>query len=369
MSSTSCETTPCPGEIGVQTSVPQPPQRLLRKVFSPFTVFIIGCAGVLVVGIGCLGIGPDRSVVPWDPRILHDVWQGQFDERAMILFGIRFPRLLLGSLVGGCLSLSGLVFQGLLQNPLADPFILGVSGGAGLVAVVLQLLGVHNPLLLTGGAFLGGISAVFVVERMASLGGRLDRGRLILAGVVLNAFFGALIALALVFSGQDLPRIFAWLMGSLNIPDPTLFKPLGILSLTVAACVWAMSHPLNLLALGDLHAYHLGLDPDRAKRFALLAASLLTAIAVSLAGMIGFVGMFVPHACRLLLGSDHRRLVPASTCLGACLLMVTDTLVRLSPGGVELPVGTVTALFGAPFFLWLLSSTSRTSWWEGSSKA
>ncbi|MBF0498943.1 MAG: iron ABC transporter permease [Candidatus Riflebacteria bacterium] len=347
-------------------SVSSHQKKLSSRAFSPAAVFFMGCVGIIVVGFFCLGWGDDRSVVPWDWKLLQGAWDGQFDKHATIIFSIRLPRLILGSLVGGCLALSGLIFQGLLQNPLADPFILGVSGGAGLAAVVIQLMGLHDPLILTAGAFIGGLGAVFFVERLAGIGGGLDRGRLILAGVVMNAFFGALIAVALVLSGQDLPRIFAWLMGSLNLPDPALYRPLGILSLIVMACVWAMSHPLNLLALGDLHAYHLGLNPDKAKRMALFAASLLTAIAVSLSGMIGFIGMFVPHAVRLLFGSDHSRLVPAATCLGAMLLMTTDTIVRLSPGGVELPVGTITALLGAPFFLWLLVRSSRASWWNAS---
>lgn len=331
---------------------------------TPRRVFFLGLLLMFVTGFLCLGIGPDRSISPWDPSIWKSAISGQFDGKATILFSIRLPRLLLAMLVGGALALSGLIFQGLLQNPLADPFILGVSGGSGLAAVIVQRFGPHDPLTLVLASFGGGLGAIVLVERLAGQNGELDRGRLVLAGVVLNAFFAALISLLLILSGDDLPRIFAWLMGSLSMPDPSLLAPLGFLSMVAAGALWGMSHPLNLLTLGDVRAYHLGLDTVRFKRLTLFLASFLTAVAVSLAGMIGFVGMFVPHAVRIVLGGDHRLLIPGVVAGGGCLLMIADTLVRLSPAGVELPVGTLTALLGAPFFLWLLTRGSDREWWR-----
>ena len=335
----------------------------MKMRLSPFRVFVLG---VLLVGLTaflCLGIGSDRSISPWDVSLWKEALAGAAGGKTTILFSIRLPRLLLAMLVGGSLALAGLVFQGLLQNPLADPFILGVSGGSGLAAVLVQRFGPQDPLLLVIASFGGGLGAIVLVERLAGRDGELDRGRLILAGVVLNAFFAALISLFLILSGDDLPRIFSWLMGSLSMPDLTLILPLGGLSLAAAALLWRMSHPLNLLTLGDVRAYHLGLDTVRFKRMTLFLASFLTAVAVSLAGMIGFIGMFVPHAIRLMLGGDHRLLIPGVITGGACLLMVADTVVRLSPAGVELPVGTLTALLGAPFFLWLLKRGSDREWW------
>lgn len=325
----------------------------------PIKAFFIGLILVVMTGFICLCLGSEKSIHPFDLTIWKNALNDKWEYRELILFSVRLPRLILGLLVGGSLALSGLVFQGLLRNPLADPFILGVSGGAGLAAVIIQLLGFHRPIVLVTGAFIGGLGAMILVKILAGSSGKIDRGRLILAGVVLNAFFAALISLLLIFAGKDLPRIFAWLMGSLSVPDPALSRPLSLLSLVAFFVIWAFSHRLNLIALGDHQAYHLGIDPEFTKKIALLGASLLTAIAVSLAGMIGFIGMFVPHGARLLFGSDHRILVPITFSMGAGLLMATDTLARISPTGVELPVGTITALFGAPFFLSLLLKSDR----------
>ena len=336
---------------------------MTMRLLSPFRISLLGLLLVGVTAFLCLGLGPDRSISPWDVSIWKAAITGDSGGKATILFSIRLPRLLLAMLVGGSLALAGLVFQGLLQNPLADPFILGVSGGSGLAAVLVQRFGPQDPLFLVLASFGGGLGAIILVERLAGRDGELDRGRLILAGVVLNAFFAALISLLLILSGDDLPRIFSWLMGSLSMPEPALIAPLGVLSLVVAGLLWGMSHPLNLQTLGDVRAYHLGLDTARFKRLTLFLASFLTAVAVSLAGMIGFVGMFVPHALRMMVGGDHRLLIPGVISGGACLLMVADTVVRLSPAGVELPVGTLTALLGAPFFLWLLRRGSDREWW------
>ncbi|MBF0548125.1 MAG: iron ABC transporter permease [Candidatus Riflebacteria bacterium] len=316
---------------------------------------------IFFVGLICLSLGSEKSIHPFEISVWKNLFNPTWEYREVILFSVRLPRLILGFLVGGCLALSGLVFQGLLRNPLADPFILGVSGGAGLVAVIIQLLGFHNPIVLVFGAFIGGLGAVFLVNILAGTGGKIDRGKLILAGVVLNAFFAAFISLLLIFAGKDLPRIFAWLMGSLSVPDPALFRPLSLLSFVAFFVIWAFSHRLNLIALGDHQAYHLGIDPELTKKIALFGASFLTAVAVSLAGMVGFIGMFVPHGARLLFGYDHKVLVPITFAMGAALLMMTDTLARISPTGVELPVGTITALFGAPFFLSLLLKSDRVS--------
>ncbi|MBF0410080.1 MAG: iron ABC transporter permease [Candidatus Riflebacteria bacterium] len=326
----------------------------------PVTALAIGFLIMAITGFLCLCLGSERSVHPFDLTVWQNAFADKWEYRELILFSVRLPRLVLGLIVGGSLALAGLVFQSLLRNPLADPFILGVSGGSGLAAVLIQLSGIHRPLVLVCGAFMGGVGAMFLVQMLAGSGGKIDRGRLILAGVVLNAFFAALISLVLILAGKDLPRIFAWLMGSLSVPEPALFKPLAVVSIITSAILWVYSHRLNLIALGDHQAYHLGIPPEGTKKVALLCASLLTAIAVSLAGMIGFIGMFVPHAVRLVFGSDHKILIPATFSVGAGLLMFADTLARISPTGVELPVGTLTALFGAPFFLSLLLKSGHS---------
>ncbi|HNV71404.1 MAG TPA: iron ABC transporter permease, partial [Candidatus Ozemobacteraceae bacterium] len=327
---------------------------------------LIGVVAACLVALVCVSIGPKQAVSVFDLTLWQQFWRGEaLSTDARILFQIRFPRVLLGFLVGGSLSLAGLLFQSLLQNPLADPFIIGVSGGSALAAVLAQtLLGLHDPLLIVLIAFGGGLAATVFVHLVALRAGTLHRGVIILTGVVMNAFFSAAISLTLLLAGRDMPRIFAWLMGSLNLPEPTLLLPMFTLALVVMAVVFACAHPLNLLSLGDFQAYHLGLAPERMKWLVLAAASLLTSIAVSLSGMIGFIGMFVPHAVRLTLGFDHRFLIPWSFLAGAMVLAGADTLVRLAPTG-EVPVGTVMAFLGAPVFLHILfHRVSRVSWQE-----
>ncbi|MBI3038251.1 iron chelate uptake ABC transporter family permease subunit, partial [bacterium] len=175
----------------------------------------------------------------------------------------------------------------------------------------------------------------------------------------LNAFFSALISMLLFASGQDMPRIFFWLAGSLGLPETRLFLPMGLIAFSTFIILWLFAHPLNLMALGDFQAYHLGLDVEKMKWVALICASLLSAVAVSMSGMIGFVGMFVPHASRLLCGANHRVLVPICALSGGVLLMLTDTIARIALTGTELPVGILTAFIGAPFFLWLLVRNAR----------
>ncbi len=326
--------------------------------------------GVLVLGVVamiCVSIGPRQAVSVFDLTLWQQYLRGEtLSTDARILFQIRFPRVLLGFLVGGSLSLAGLLFQSLLQNPLADPFIIGVSGGSALAAVLAQtMMGIHDPYVIVLVSFVGGLGAMVFVHLAASYAGSLHRGVIILTGVILNAFFSAAISLALLLAGRDMPRIFAWLMGSLNMPEPTLLLPMSLLAAAATIVVFLCSHPLNLLALGDFQAYHLGLAPERMKWLVLAAASLLTSIAVSLSGMIGFIGMFVPHAVRLSLGFDHRFLIPWSFLAGAMVLGGADALVRLAPAG-EVPVGTVMAFLGAPVFLHILfRRVNRVAWQEG----
>ena len=309
----------------------------------------------LCMGV-CLSLGPDSSIHLGNAK----VWSQVRNQASIIVWQIRFPRLLLGFLVGGSLSVAGLIFQNLLQTPLADPYLIGVSGGAGLTAVLLQLYGFHSPIATTIGAFVGGLAAMIFVQFLASRAGTLNRGVLILAGVVLNSFFSAMISMSLIWAGRDMPRIFFWLMGSLNLPNNDVFLPFSIACGIGIGVLWIFSHHLDLLAMGDLQAYHLGVNPEKIKWIAVACASVLTASAVAASGMIGFIGMFVPHSARFLFGLSHRLLIPMTFMLGAIILMLTDTVVRISPTGTELPVGALTALLGGPFFLFLLLKNARS---------
>ncbi len=324
---------------------------LHSRVFALVVLLAVATLGLVLI---CLGFGPGTGPSAW-PTWSGNYLAPDFSAREWsIITDIRLPRVALGFLVGASLALAGLLLQTLMANPLADPYLIGVSGGAALCAVLAQEFGVRRPLSITLIAFVGGIVTMVVVMHLARFGGRLHRGTLILAGVVVNAFLASTITFILFWRQSEQSRLLAWLMGSLATPHETGVVALAGSTVIVAIGVWICAHPLNLLAMGDLAAHHLGLRVERAKWLTLIAASFLTAVAVALAGMIGFVGMFVPHAARILCGADHRILIPTTVILGGNLLVGTDSFARCAFPGGELPVGVLTAFLGAPAFLFLL---------------
>jgi iron complex transport system permease protein len=277
-----------------------------------------------------------------------------------ILFGLRLPRVLLAALVGAALSGAGVAFQAVLRNPLADPYILGVSGGAGLGATAAILLGAGQlaagSALRQAAAFGGALLTLGILLLVARRRGGTSPVSLLLAGVVINAFFSALILFVVTAADSTrLQQIFRWLVGRTEVlPWGALLSMLVFLGLGLGVLA-ALSGRLNLLAFGEDTARTLGTDVERVRLLAILAASLVTAAAVSFAGLVGFVGLMVPHALRLVVGPDHRRLLPAAVLGGAAFLVLADALARwvVAPG--ELPVGVVTALTGGPLFLWLFA--------------
>ena len=279
---------------------------------------------------------------------------------AQIFFIARLPRTLAGAIVGALFAAAGVVFQGLLRNPLATPFTLGVSTGAALGAVIAITF---NWSIAAAGisavpvaAFAGSLIAVAIVYALAQARHRgLSTTVLLLAGVTMNAFFSAVILFVQYFASfADTYRTLRWLMGDLDVSSyqPILAAlPAAIGALAVFA--W-LARPLNLLALGPDSAESRGLDVTRAQRAAFLSASLATGAAVSIGGPIGFVGIIIPHLVRLLVGPDHRLVLPAATLFGAAFLVGCDLVARTILAPVELPVGIITAMIGGPFFLWLL---------------
>jgi len=293
-----------------------------------------------------------------------DVWRALSSDTSqnvdrIILFETRLPRVLLAAIVGAALAAAGAALQGLLRNPLAEPHLIGISGGAALGAVAAVIVGGRQILaeaaLLPLAASAGALLSMAIVYRLALVHGRLQPYVLLLAGVVYNAFAGALImcvnAIADLYQAQG---ILFWLMGNLSTHSYTL---VGAISLYVlAGCAWLLSNAraLNVLSLGEEGAAQLGVAVDRTRRAVFFGASLLVGAVVSVSGMIGFVGLIVPHVLRLLVGADHRLLIPASFLAGAVFLVWADTLARTALGVVEIPVGVVTALCGGPFFVYLL---------------
>jgi iron complex transport system permease protein len=276
---------------------------------------------------------------------------------AQIFFLARLPRALAAALVGSTLAAAGVVFQGLLRNPLATPYTLGVSAGASLGAMLAITLGASLPIGGVASASLAGAGlAVLIVYALASARHHgLSTTILLLAGVTLNAFFSALILFVQYLSDfADTYRALRWLMGDLDVASyAPLLAALPLVAVAWTAFAW-LARPLNLLNLGPDAAAARGLDVTRAQRVAFFGASLATGAAVSVGGPIGFVGIIVPHLVRLVVGADHRLVLPASATFGAAFLVVCDAGARTVLSPLELPVGIITAVIGGPFFLWLL---------------
>ena len=329
----------------------------------------VSCLLAVVALLVCLGFGTEPIPFSRIWSILVGSLPGAGSIRAgadpitVILLQVRLPRLLLAFFVGGSLAMVGVALQALLRNPLADPFIIGISSGAALGAAIALLFGVGISILSVSAlpvcAFAGALLSLVIMYRISSVGFGFSIYTLLLAGVVLNAIFSAFIMF--LTSVADPSRAFgmyAWLMGSLTGPD---FHTLGVLALYLGmglGILATQAQSLNLLTLGEETARSLGVEVERVKKLVFVAAALLTGAVVSFSGIIGFVGLIVPHAVRLVLSADHRLLLPAAGFVGGMFLMLADTVARTALSPSEFPVGVVTALVGGPVFLYLL--TTRT---------
>jgi iron complex transport system permease protein len=311
-----------------------------------------------VVIIGCLQFGAQKITLSefW-PALLFRPGTDE-DVARVIIWEIRFPRILMGLFIGASLAVTGAALQALVRNPLADPYVLGVSSGAALGATMGLALGFGS---LAGGigvpfcAFIGGAFSIVLVYGIAVSQGRLPMQTLLLAGVIVNAICSALMMFAnSIVNPASLYRVVMWLMGTLSPPSFSVL--IGIGSCVVGAMVLLLrqSQALNLIAVGEDAATSLGVQTERVQRMVFLVTALLTGAVVSVSGMIGFVGMVVPHLVRILCGADHRLLLPASALGGGILLMVADTFARTVVAPEEIPVGVITALIGGPFFIYLL---------------
>lgn len=283
--------------------------------------------------------------------------EGDINDRRIVV-GLRAPRAVMAILVGGGLSLSGAVFQALLRNPLAEPYILGISGGAATGAVLALALGLAASFswALPAAAFAGALVAIFLVLRVAATADdRVDVRVLLLAGVVVGAFFTACMAFVLSISDARTVRsAVLWMMGSLVGSDWRTVWMVTLYSIPAVIALVGLARPLNLLAIGEETAGYLGADVERVKRIAYVLASLLTAAGVAATGVIGFVGLIVPHSIRLLVGADYRVLLPLAFLAGAVFLMLADIAARTVLPPTEVPIGVITAFVGVPLFLLLL---------------
>ncbi|HUG40267.1 MAG TPA: iron ABC transporter permease [Longimicrobiales bacterium] len=319
------------------------------------TPLLVLAAVLLAALVLALGVGAAR-VPPAD--VVGALLGGGDATTRAIIRDLRLPRAILALLIGAGLGVAGAVFQALLRNPLAEPYVLGVSGGAAVGAVAVIAFAATAPAwLLPLAAFAGGVGTIALVFRIAaSVGRALDTHVLLLAGVVVGAFFNAVILLLLTLADVETFRsaIF-WMMGSLASATWSGVGLLAAYLVPALLALLALARPLNLMAVGEETALYLGTPVERVKRSAYVVASLLVAAGVAAAGVIGFVGLIVPHALRLLWGGDHRLLLPGSALAGGAFLLLADTAARTVAAPGELPVGVVTALIGVPVFVLLLT--------------
>jgi iron complex transport system permease protein len=327
-------------------------------------------AWIAVVLAASLLVSVMVGSVALTPReVLRGLFEGgPQDTAATIVRKIRLPRTLLAGIVGACLSLAGLGFQAISRNPLADPSVLGVSSGASFGLMVAVLLGTagptSNPVFPTLFAFAGALLAAVLVYAIAQVDGRLPMTTLLLSGVIIGLFFTSCVMLAtVVLAAAELQGVVFWLMGNLAPAGTGTLLVLGVVLLIGVAVLTRQAPRLNLLALGEEQALQLGVEAERVKRAVFVAASLVTGAAISAAGSIGFVGLIVPHAARLLLGPDNRALVPTSVLLGAAFLILADLGARTIAAPTELPVGVITSFCGAPLFVYLLRRRRGAEAW------
>jgi iron complex transport system permease protein len=332
-----------------------------RVLLSPLWVssFLLVVVIIVAVGIGSEYISPPRVLT----ALLHGITGVLSTSDDTIIWQMRLPRVLLSAFVGAALAVSGMAFQGLFRNPLADPYLLGVASGAGLGATVVMVFAASVPFLMTLGvplaAFVSGLLSVLCVLLLARQGRTVPLVTLILAGVVVGSVLTAATSFVMLYSKTAGFSILSWLLGSFTFASWTKVLIMLPTLLVVFLVVRGSSRALNVLQLGEEQAAQLGLRVETFKLSLIVVATLATSIAVSVSGIIGFVGLIIPHAVRLAIGSDYRRLTPMVAVFGAIFLVLADLLARTLIAPSQLPIGIITSLVGGPFFLYLLRKRQR----------
>ncbi len=315
---------------------------------------------LLAVVIASLGVGAVR-LTPYETVSALFDHALKASHRAIIR-DFRLPRILLVALCGAALAMAGVGFQGLFRNPLADPYVVGASGGAALGATLAIMFRFTQPSIPIGiGAFIGSMLAVLVVFAISEFSNFGSIAGLLLAGSAMSAMLTAVVSLLLMMNNEILHGIYAWLLGSFADASWGQLKQAAFLAPPAIIVIWLMARSMDALAAGEETAQSLGLNLRRARLLIVIGSSLATAAAVSVSGIIGFVGLIAPHLARSLVGANHKNVIPVSMLLGSLLLLVADDLARTIMAPVEMPVGIFTALLGGPFFLYLMKRGERRS--------
>lgn len=322
-----------------------------REKRSPWVIGL-AVAVLLLVTYAALAIGPAR-VSPG--KVFDYLLTGRHegDPASVVFWTVRLPRVVLALLVGAALCIAGAALQGLLLNPLSDPYVTGVSSGAALGATLAISFSLPDIPWLTVFAIIGGLFTLFVVYGIATRRGQMNIYRLLLGGVTLSYLFFSLQAVLMIRSGNDVHRVIYWLLGSFSGRGWNEVK-LALLILPLLAVPFFFSDELDILLQGESRALELGVEVERVKRTLFVDAAVLTAVAVSVSGIIGFIGLVVPHLARLAMGPRHRRMLVLTILLGSAVMVLSDLVARTAFAPSEIPVGVVTVFFGAPFFIYLL---------------
>ena len=320
---------------------------------------------LLLVAVISLSFG-SLNLSPW--RVMKVLFSPSDTSQSLnvIIKQIRLPRIILSFLVGAGLSIAGVVFQGVIRNPMVDPYIVGISAGAGTgvtLAIVLNLqfsFLFFNTLPLM--AFIGSLITVYIVYNLAKTKDKVPVVTFLLAGVAVGFVLNALMSFLMVIGTRDLQKIVYWLLGSLSTASWSDIKLMLPYFLIGNIIIIFFLKDLNLILLGERSAQHLGVDVEKSKKYLIIGASLVTASVVSVSGSIGFIGLIVPHIARLLVGPDHKKLYPTAAILGGIFLIISDDLARIVLSPMEVPVGIITALTGGPYFIYLLRKTKKEIW-------
>jgi len=346
----------------------------LRHVSHWKSYFILLTSILVLVFIFSLNIGfshiPFDNIlkilgknVPFLDNLVETSGIPDFEIYESIIIHIRMPRVLGGAFVGVALAVAGVAYQGIFRNPMADPYTIGAMGGASFGAAVAIVLGVGVALLGVNTvpifAFIGSLFSVFLVYIISREGPRVPVTTLILSGLTVTIFFNALVTYLQLIAGDKLHTLTFWMMGGFNYTNWTEVSTILPLIIIGTAVIYLYARDLNILALGEEQAQHLGVELEKVKLLLLAAGALMTAAAVSVSGLIGFVGLIIPHLTRILIGPDHRILLPTSAIVGASFMMICDSLARVIIAPSELPVGVITAVSGGPFFIYLLRRKRR----------
>jgi iron complex transport system permease protein len=340
-------------------------RRTIKYVFILLLVLLFLILIASAVGSASLGLKETSLViVSLIPGLRNLIDADALNEQSVVIISkIRLPRIFMSIAVGIALASAGVIFQGIFRNPMADPYIIGVSAGASFGATIGLLFTTSIRVLNISAtnifAFVGAIAATFIVYNISRIRNKTSVLTLLLAGVALSALFSAINSFIYIFRSHDLAKVIFWLMGGLTASSWQQLSVTGPIVLVLLLITGFFMKDLNLISLGDERAAQLGVNIDRVKVLLLVLASLSAAAAVSVAGIIGFVGLITPHIVRIIVGPDHRILYPTSAIAGAVLLLGSDTIARMALSPREIPVGIITSVIGVPFFIYLLMRSKK----------